>query len=460
MWLLFAGCSTDVTHRADGAGTPTRMGVGSVSDDAWFAFYYQHPEPDELVAQIRALADEGLLSAEKDRMPLIGFLSGVFDRHPTKITGWMVEFEKLPIVELSGIYDALWYANTEVASDYLAGSLAAEAYRDPAPSLDAIHIDSPAILDFYWGRFFATGDQMPIRQIVSALEYGRYQGARQRYLDAAATATSGALFYEFYMESIFAAAMWSLEVNAKTHPLIKEYCEGLLRSGKLAENEYAWLAIVLSKVSPELWHVDFREDTAYVVDTRGEPDYAGPWDTLKAKVLSLNRYAGSYPPRFEDAIIKYKITSEWQSLVEKVKKEYAQYPDAETLLYLLGELYRQGHNMDVPGAAIDAGKIYERALRMYPRSVDLNMSAAYFYLSIDPRFAHLGEACLYRLREVLGANHPDVERGLVYAYLYQDREADAIAQIDRYLTLIPNDPVMLEMKQALLRGEMEIRVHE
>ena len=49
-------------------------------------------------------------------------------------------------------------------------------------------IDSPSVLDMLWGYFFATGDEAPIRRIVSALNYSKYAGAMDRYETSKKTA--------------------------------------------------------------------------------------------------------------------------------------------------------------------------------------------------------------------------------------------------------------------------------
>lgn len=122
----------------------------------------------------------------------------------------------------------------------------------------------------------------------------------------------------------------------------------------------------------------------------------------------------------------------------------------------MAETYRQDHNLDVPNSATHAEGIYTVALKEFPESYDLHLSASYFYLSLNPKYAPKGEEMLDRLREIVGNKEDfEVERGYVFAFLYQNRTKEAMAQLEHCLRL--RDDVMLrKVLDALRNGKMKV----
>lgn len=180
--------------------------------------------------------------------------------------------------------------------------------------------------------------------------------------------------------------------------------------------------------------------------------------SLEEAVDHLNQYIGSYPPRIESDKHKAEIYQEWKKCLQEALALRQELGDTEKVLFLLGELYRQGHNMDVEGAASKAQAIYDISLSRFPDSYEIHLFASYFYLSINPRYAPKGEAILDRLREIVGnRNDFEVERGYLFAYLYQDRIDEAIQQAEHILTL-KSDPMIEKILEGLRSGNIQ-RVH-
>ena len=133
----------------------------------------------------------------------------------------------------------------------------------------------------------------------------------------------------------------------------------------------------------------------------------------------LNKFVGSYPPRFRDENQRNEVYEHWLTLISDAEAHSPASSDKEKRYYILAELYRQGHNMDVGGSAERANENLEHCLSSFPNSVSCNLSATYFYLSVG---SHLGqvEKSLNILREHY---HPklysEVEGGYVFLYLYQ-----------------------------------------
>lgn len=175
-----------------------------------------------------------------------------------------------------------------------------------------------------------------------------------------------------------------------------------------------------------------------------------------ATAETLNQSIGGYPPRLRDAQHRQEIYARWKSALADARALHARDGDTETALLLLGRLYRQGHNLDVRQSAEEAIQLFERALAAHPDSDALNLEASYFYLSINPTFAPKGEAALLKLRRLRGTDRDlSIERGFVFAYLYQDRIEDAKRQIDRCLTFAPDDKMLLLFRDSL-KGKSQI----
>lgn len=181
-------------------------------------------------------------------------------------------------------------------------------------------------------------------------------------------------------------------------------------------------------------------------------------DELKATANALNAKIGSYPPKLSSDGDRQATYAKWADALQKAWAVTRNAPDSESSLSLLSELYRQGHNLDVVDTDHRADTTIQKCLSMYPKSIACNFSAAYFYLSIDPKYAPYGEKSLLRLRELRKPEvDQNVEKGLAFAYLYEGRVEDAKKQIDYYLTLDPKSDWAVKFKDGLERGKLKVK---
>jgi len=169
-----------------------------------------------------------------------------------------------------------------------------------------------------------------------------------------------------------------------------------------------------------------------------------------AESAALNQWIGGYPARIRDVQQRREIYATWQHLLAGARALQAQQGDTEQISLLLARLYRQGHNLDVLRCGEHALKVLEPALATYPQSDSLLLESSYFYLSINPKFAPKGEAALMKLRQLRGTDRDiEIERGLIFAYLYQNRIKEAKAQIEHCLELSPGDKMLLQLREGL-----------
>jgi hypothetical protein len=208
----------------------------------WLTHYYKNPQPDRLVEQVRKMSAAGALAKENAQPPLVAMLSRVMTQNPDRIAEWMVALADLPESDRDVLCRAIWFSNTEAGRKYLQANKQAKYLKKPAPDILVMEIDSASVLDMLWGYFFATGEEKPIRRIVSALNYAQYWGALERYKTSKKTDEDEK---HAHYESICRAALWSLHSNSREHPRVRAFCERLFHGPDLTDLEHKYLRVVL-----------------------------------------------------------------------------------------------------------------------------------------------------------------------------------------------------------------------
>jgi len=164
------------------------------------------------------------------------------------------------------------------------------------------------------------------------------------------------------------------------------------------------------------------------------------FQSVEANVAALQPTIGRYPPRFESEEQRDEIYTRWSTTLIKARSLDTRGDKLEVKLFLLSELYRQGHNLDVRGAAPEALDTIERCIDLYTRSRPCHLSASYFYLSAagTPSRLERAERSLTVLRELAAPGlDDDAEAGFIWLALYRENGAEASRLIDRYLAVFP-----------------------
>lgn len=160
---------------------------------------------------------------------------------------------------------------------------------------------------------------------------------------------------------------------------------------------------------------------------------------MEKQIGQFNKYIGSYPPRFTSESEREAVYKNWLALVVEAEAFNSANPGTEQSLYLLSELYRQGHNMDVRGSAEKALKNLDSCLSAFEYSVPCNFSASYFYLSIGPEYLDKAQSSLDALKLHYAPNlNDEVEAGYVFLYLYRQNVPMAKKQISSFIANFPN----------------------
>jgi len=157
-------------------------------------------------------------------------------------------------------------------------------------------------------------------------------------------------------------------------------------------------------------------------------------ESLISDIGQLNSYIGSYPPKFKNETEREEVYIRWQNLLSDALAHKKSTPNELKVHYSLSELYRQGHNLDVVGAAEKAHDSIQECIGINSNYMPCHFSSSYFYLSINPDYIKYAETSLKALREYYGKNkHPEVESGYVFYYLYLKDVGASINQINNYL---------------------------
>jgi len=151
--------------------------------------FYKNPHDTKLLTQlVKGVTLGKILQAENAKVPMIGFFCGAFKNNPD--VDWKVIIESS---ELSG-------------REVLLEALHCAENGDPEFTNDI----SPALNDFYWSKYFATGDTDNLLQIIEHLSFSEER--RDPYFFLAA-----------------GSAKWSLSSNIKEHEEIQAFVENQIK---------------------------------------------------------------------------------------------------------------------------------------------------------------------------------------------------------------------------------------
>ncbi|KAB0267098.1 hypothetical protein [Microvirga brassicacearum] len=182
--------------------------------------YHVAPDPSAIPELLRTIGRARRSGGISHPAPILGFLSGVFEQNPGRISAMLSEWHALDEVEQAIVLKALLYARKPEASNFIKGvwsdrmlSILKQDLRDPrsAPSPDLTVVNNPGDLDFLWGRFFGTGGATPVRTIIKATKL------KSRRADPENVATG-------------LAAAWSLASNAGRYDRVLAICKETLKS--------------------------------------------------------------------------------------------------------------------------------------------------------------------------------------------------------------------------------------
>lgn len=218
-----AAAQTQETAATSAAVAETSATRRAVSD--WMMTYYKNPEParvSEVLLAFDGIKDSGAIQFE------VGFLSWVFEQNPEKIAAWVHDADSLSDSQRKVVWYAAWVSGTpeaqqvllDVGSEKLTAAFKFDASSKRAMPADDRLLRSPSDLDFFWGRFAASGRPEPIQRIIATLPW-----QANKPITKPITAEEKAMFLRWAMG---AAAQWALTSNASRQERVLEICKSEL----------------------------------------------------------------------------------------------------------------------------------------------------------------------------------------------------------------------------------------
>ena len=243
----------------------------------WMYLYHVEPTPELFVEEIRKWAKEGAFADPHRELPILVFLSCILAANPLRVKAWFDALSDLGPDNWYTLKVAAWHSCTPEAHAYLAEKAwIEEGWPPPCPvehsTLFRAEVDAdPILLDALWAHYFATGNHKAIRRIICALDYMGCFGAAKAYATTQKTEEDGK---RALRDGIFQAASWSLKSVMKDYPPLKAFCAEQVRTGgDLTSNERCALAIILSELEPDIWHVHIDSKTGSAsIGWRSTPD--------------------------------------------------------------------------------------------------------------------------------------------------------------------------------------------
>lgn len=148
---------------------------------AWISRYHDDPRPEAVPDAIKALAKTGAFRDPERAGVYLGFYAGVLGANQLKARELIASTFPMPpedqIVVVRGIADSglpEWRDLLGAAAERMpARMIAIREYLDGTkkPLQDTSLLDSPAVIDAWWGIYFATGAYHPVRRIIPALAW-------------------------------------------------------------------------------------------------------------------------------------------------------------------------------------------------------------------------------------------------------------------------------------------------
>lgn len=192
-------------------------GFNSVEEfGEWLTFYYKSPAPEKVPGAIEYFTASNMYKTNVS-MPAVAFFSALFNKDAVIMKKTFDEVYQNGSEESKiMLVNILSLANTPESRELLEKAkglwdserlqtVISRKISDLHGDLYTMQVDSPLLLDMLWAAFSATGDDLPIRRIISVLHL-QNDGNGEEII-------------------VGGAANWSLKSNAQLHPRVMEICK-------------------------------------------------------------------------------------------------------------------------------------------------------------------------------------------------------------------------------------------
>ncbi len=220
--LAFSGCA-GVESKSDDVSVPQ----GFTSDAEfgnWSTYYYQEPEPERIPSALMYFCETPMFESSDRALPMAAFFTALFLKDSAlmrktydNVSSSGTENDKFMLITVLSLTNTKESSALleKAKSSWKSKELKEIITRQLENSHDGIYkipVDNPTILDMLWASFFATGDELPVQRIISALQLMEGGGAEGIMVGGAAN--------------------WSLGANARQHPRVLEICKEELKEAE------------------------------------------------------------------------------------------------------------------------------------------------------------------------------------------------------------------------------------
>ncbi|MBI1258835.1 MAG: hypothetical protein GC204_15300 [Chloroflexi bacterium] len=180
-----------------------------------------------------------------------------------------------------------------------------------------------------------------------------------------------------------------------------------------------------------------------------KPSFIESLKQLQGKRERFNLIIGGWPTRIRNEQEGLAVRKLWDEALSEARALTKQQPTSLEAKFVLADLLRMGHNIDVPGAAQASYTLLQEIIQANPDHFGAHNSLAILFLAINPQTAPQAETHFLKA-EALAAPHviPDIYQGLGFACLYQDKTPEAIAYFEKFLQY-REDTQIQKMVEAL-----------
>lgn len=186
-------------------------------------------------------------------------------------------------------------------------------------------------------------------------------------------------------------------------------------------------------------------------------------EQLRQLGTELNYFSGiigGWPTRIKNSPELQEVTKRWNNTFNQAQSLLKQHPDSVALQFILADLLRMGHNIDIKGAAQTSRQLLQQIIQANPNHFQAHYCLAGLYVSIDPQAAPLAEKLFLKAEALVAPKIiAGIYQGLGFACIYQNKMPDAIDYFEKYLKL-QNDPQIQQLVGEIKSGKRFNVVHQ
>jgi cytochrome c-type biogenesis protein CcmH/NrfG len=169
---------------------------------------------------------------------------------------------------------------------------------------------------------------------------------------------------------------------------------------------------------------------------RKKPSLDEQLKQLRDDLVFFTRMIGGWPTLIKTSQELQEVTKRWNTTYHQAEALLKQHPESVDVQFILADLLRMGHNIDIQGAAQASVQLLRHIIEATPNHFQAHYCLASLYVSVGPQMAPLAEKFFLKAETLAAPNvRADIYQGLGFACLYQDKILNALEYFEKYLKL-------------------------